>query len=38
MFLYSKEKKITTTSTRLPETEPVYNQGQNVTTSNWKSY
>ena len=24
MFLYSKEKKITTTSIRLPKTEPVY--------------
>ena len=38
MFLHFKERWIITTSTRLPEFEPVYNQGQDATTSNWRGY
>ena len=38
MLLHSKEGQITTISTRLPETEPVYNKGQNAIILNWRSY
>ena len=38
MFLHSKEGWITTISTRLPETKPVYNKGQNAIIFNWRSY
>ena len=38
MVLYSKERWITMIDTRLLEIEPVYNQGQDATTFNWRSH
>ena len=38
MFLYSKERWIITFGTRLSETQPGHNKGQDTITSNRKSY
>ena len=38
MFLHFKEGQITMSSTRLLETELVYNRGQDLITLNWRSY
>ena len=37
MFLYSKERKISMTSTRLQEVEPIYNKRQDAITTDWRS-
>jgi len=37
MFLHSKEGWITMIGTRLQETQPGYNKGQNTTAINWRS-
>ena len=37
MLLYSKERQITMIGTRLQETEPTHNQGQNSTILNKRS-
>jgi len=37
MLLHSKEGQITMIGTRLQETQPGYNKGQNITAINWRS-
>jgi len=37
MLLHSKEGQITMIGTRLQETQPGYNKGQNTTAINWRS-
>ena len=37
IFLHFKEEWITTTSTRLQETEPTYNKEQDAIILNWES-
>jgi len=37
MFLYSKERWITTISTRLQEVKPAYDKGQDIIILNWES-